>query len=105
MHALIVAHLPMQAQNANMDGGMLDVYPSPADLRKQQVADIQAKRQEKVPSPPLLPPNPFPVGLQYPASCSTVKLILDLSCKHSLTQAAECTQCTTPVPAARQAVG
>lgn len=31
-----------------MDGGMLDLYPSPADLRKQQVADIQAKRQEKV---------------------------------------------------------
>lgn len=35
----------LQAQNANMDGGLLDMYPSPADLRKQQVADIQAKRQ------------------------------------------------------------
>ena len=48
MHAVTVAHVRMQAQNANMDGGMLDLYPSPADLRKQQVADIQAKRQEKV---------------------------------------------------------
>ena len=38
----------LQAQHANMDGGMLDVYPSPADLRKQQVADIQAKRQGQV---------------------------------------------------------
>lgn len=59
MHALNVAHVCMQAQNANMDGGMLDLYPSPADLRKQQVADIQAKRQEKVlcsPSPPPLLP-------------------------------------------------
>lgn len=28
--------------------GTLDLYPSPADLRKQQVADLQAKRQEKV---------------------------------------------------------
>ncbi|KAL3143025.1 hypothetical protein ABBQ38_003304 [Trebouxia sp. C0009 RCD-2024] len=37
----------LQAQSANMDGGMLDLYPTPADLRKQQVADIQAKRQEK----------------------------------------------------------
>ena len=27
---------------------MLDMFTSPADLRKQQVADLQAKRQEKV---------------------------------------------------------
>ena len=38
----------MQVQNANMEGGMLEMYTSPADLRKQQVADLQAKRQEKV---------------------------------------------------------
>ena len=44
----------VQVQNANMDGGMLDLYPSPADLRKQQVADLQAKRQEKVTSRPFL---------------------------------------------------
>lgn len=31
-----------------MDGSMLDMFTSPADLRKQQVADLQAKRQEKV---------------------------------------------------------
>ena len=37
----------LQAQNASMEGAM-DLYPSPADLRKQQVADLQAKRQEKV---------------------------------------------------------
>lgn len=51
MHRLLLA-CQMQAQSANMDGGMLDLYPTPADLRKQQVADIQAKRQEKV-----LPPR------------------------------------------------
>jgi hypothetical protein len=38
----------MQVQNANMEGGMMEMYTSPADLRKQQVADLQAKRQEKV---------------------------------------------------------
>ncbi|DBA99964.1 TPA: hypothetical protein ACH3X1_013838 [Trebouxia sp. C0004] len=37
----------LQVQNANMEGGMLEMYTSPADLRKQQVADLQAKRQEK----------------------------------------------------------
>ena len=31
-----------------MDGGMLEHYPSPADVRKQEVAELQARRQEKV---------------------------------------------------------
>lgn len=67
LHVLIVVCLPVQAQNANMDGSMLDLYPSPADLRKQQVADIQAKRQEKVlllaPYSNPLPPAPHPTPL------------------------------------------
>ena len=36
---------------------MLEMYTSPADLRKQQVADLQAKRQEKVTLQLCLPPS------------------------------------------------
>jgi len=51
---------------------MLEMYTSPADLRKQQVADLQAKRQEKVTpqlglsaiSLPCLPFGSFPTVLR-----------------------------------------
>ena len=75
MHALTVAHVRMQAQNANMDGGMLDLYPSPADLRKQQVADIQAKRQEKVPPPPLISRRTG-FNIQHHAHCKDSRSVM-----------------------------
>lgn len=74
----------MQAQNANMDGGMLELYPSPADLRKQQVADIQAKRQEKVGSQCTTPTQVLTqfTCMQGPPEIAT--LCLPISCKSLL---------------------
>ena len=60
---------------------MLEMYTSPADLRKQQVADLQAKRQEKVTvqfrlsavSPHCVPYGSF---LQCFAQCTSMHALL-----------------------------